>query len=117
MERFINHIRAYFDKPDILELSAYQHKIPQSITVESSYDKKSGYYTAKIIQVDNNAVRGLIITESKTPEGLVDMVNDALLTYLEVPERIKLALPLKLLPVDIDFAEQVVKNGQFVLAK
>ncbi len=117
MKRFIHYVKAYFDKPDMLELSAYQHKLPQSITVDASYDKKSGYFTAKITQVDSSAVRGLIITESKTPEGLVDMVNDALLTYLEVPERIRIALPLKLLPVDIDFAEQAVKKGQFVLAK
>ena len=116
MINIIRHIKQFFDAPDIEELAAYQHKLPRSVTVDTSYDKKTGYYTAKITHFEDKAAKGLIITESKTPAGLVAMVNDAILTYLDIPERIRVRMP-QLLPEDIDFAERPAETGGDSLRK
>lgn len=90
-------MQAIFDKPDIEELAAYQHKMPQSIGVEIKYDKKTSYYTAQITELDEQKISALLITEAKSEEKLVSMVNDLILTYLDFPERIKYSMP-QLLP-------------------
>ena len=66
--------------------------------------------------IDKKATKNLIITESRTADGLISMVNDAVLTYLDFPERIKLHMP-QLLPEGIDFADQLSRQGSLVLAK
>lgn len=113
----INWIKQMTDKPSMEEIAAYQHKLPREVIVRHWFDKKTGYYTAKIISIDNKDLsKVLIITEDKTPAGLINMINDALLTHLDIPERIKPALP-RLLPEDIDFVDRFIKEGQLVLAK
>ena len=107
-----------FDKPDIEELAAYQHKMPQSIGVDVSYDEKTGYYTARITKLNDKKLsnKTLLVTESKSRKELVNMVNDLVLTYLDFPERIKHSVP-QLLPVDLDFDSKKAKQRQLVFAK
>ena len=116
MYSFINKLKSLLDKPDIEEIAAYQHKMPQSIEVTIKYDKKTGFYTAQVTQLDNKKTRSILITESRTEDKLVNMVNDLVLTYLDFPERIKHNMP-KLLPVDINFADARSKNNKMVFAK
>lgn len=104
-----------FDKPSIEELAAYQHKIPKSITVNHSKDK-TGLYIAKVVKIDGIPVKGLILTEAKNTNKLIEMVNDAVYSYLDIPERIRPNLP-KMLPKDIDFADRFTKKGELIFAK
>lgn len=116
INRLYHHIRRLFDTPSIEEVAAYQHKMPGSIRVKISYDKKTKLYTATIAALDKQKVTALLITESRGAARLVENVNDLLLTYLDIPERIKPSMP-RLLPEDIDYANQLMKSPQLVLAK
>lgn len=114
--RLYHHIRRIFNTPSIEEIAAYQHKIPGSIYVNTSYDEKTKFYTATITSLDKKKITALLITESRDAVRLVENVNDLLLTYLDIPERIKPSMP-RLLPEDIDYANQLIKSNQLVLAK
>lgn len=116
INRLYHHIRRLFDTPSIEEIAAYQHKMPGSIRVKTSYDKKTKFYTATITSLDKKKVTALLITESRNAARLVENVNDLLLTYLDIPDHIKPSMP-KLLPEDIDYANQLIKSPQLVLAK
>lgn len=115
MTSILANLQNLFSRVNIEELAVYQHKQPRDIQVETSYDTQSRRYTARVAKIDSKKVSGLIVTESKTPEGLVYMVNDAILTYLDIPERIGVHLP-KLLPEDIDF-DTCSQKRKLVLAK
>jgi len=116
MNTVLLKLRSLLDQPDIEELAAYQHKMPQSIGVEVSYDRQTGYYTAQVTQLDKKRTQSLLITESKNEKELVSMVNDLVLTYLDFPERIKRNMP-QLLPTDIDFADGRATRRRQVFAK
>ncbi len=116
MNRLYHHIRRLFDTPSIEEIAAYQHKMPGSISVKISYDKKTKFYTATITSLDKKKITALLATESRDAARLVENVNDLLLTYLDIPERVKPSMP-RLLPEDIDYANQLIKSPQLVLAK
>jgi hypothetical protein len=117
MKKVVRRIRSLFEKPSIEELAAYQHKIPQNIKVIVSYDQKMGYWTAKVVEIEGKKVPGLIITESKTEKGIVGMVNDAVLTYLDFPEYMKSSMP-PLLPEDINFDKKITQRStSLVFAK
>lgn len=115
INRLLHHIRR-IEKPSIEEIAAYQHKMPRSINVKTSYDKKTKFYTATIVNLDKKKVDALLITESRNAVDLVKSVNDLLLTYLDIPERIKPSMP-RLLPEDVDYAKQLLKSPRLVLAK
>lgn len=113
----LNRIKSYFDKPSIEEIAAYQHKLPNHITIRHWYDEKTGYYTAKIESIDGKEIKkAILITEDKTPAGLVRMINDIMFTYLDIPERMKPYLP-QALPEDLDYEDKFIKEGQIVFAK
>ena len=63
--RLYHHIRRIFDTPSIEEIAAYQHKIPGSIYVNTSYDEKTKFYTATITSLDKKKITALLITESR----------------------------------------------------
>lgn len=116
MKSILNKIKQLFERPSIEEIAAYQHKLPSSVQVSHSFDKTTGFYTAKITQINHKKVNGIIITESKSVSRLVDQVNDAVLTYLNFPEYMKPSMP-KLLPEDINFSNKILKNGSLVFTK
>jgi len=116
MKSFIIKIKHFFSKPSIEEVAAYQHKLPTSVQVSHSFDKRTGFYTARVTQVDGQKVRGLIVTESKSADKLIGQVNDAILTYLDFPDYMKLDMP-QLLPADVNFSSKITKKGNIVLAK
>lgn len=115
MKRFYN-LFYIFDKPSIEEIAAYQHKIPRDIMVAHVIDKDTGKYVARISEVDGKVVKGAILTEAKNANELVEMVNDAVFTYLDIPERIRPSLP-RMLPKDIDFADRLAMKGKLMFAK
>jgi len=102
MKSITSKIKQLFDKPSIEELAAYQHKIPSTVAVRTTKDPSSGALVASVVKIDNKKVKGAILTEADDYEELIEMVNDAVLTYLDIPERIAVYMP-KLLPTDINY--------------
>lgn len=109
-------VNLFVPKPSIVEIAAYQHKLPHTIEVEANYDELTKFWTAKVIKLEGKKPKGLIITEAKTVDRLVEMVNDAVLTYLDFPEYMKSSMPA-LLPEDIGFAKKTAHKNKFVFAK
>lgn len=116
MKAFIVKIKHFFAKPSIEEIAAYQHKLPERVQVSHSFDKQTGFYTATVTEIDDKKVKGFIITESKSADKLIGQINDAILTYLDFPDYMKLDIP-QLLPADVNFSSKIAKKGHIVLAK
>jgi len=68
-------------EPEVLE--CYQEKLPDMVHVNYSYDKKNNILFASIIGVDKD----VLFTQAKNQEELEDMVNDAIITYYDIPYR------------------------------
>ena len=84
-------------KPDLDTIVAYQYKIPSSIEVEIT--KYGDVFSARIKKINNEEMsRATIVTEAGDMTELIASVNDALLTYLDFPEKIKPRMPMILPP-------------------
>ena len=71
------------DKLDQEELFALSWKIPARLEIEIK--ESDGMYVAKITSyADDN-----VVTQAKTGQELVEMVNDALYSYLDIPSKYK----------------------------
>ncbi len=67
-------------KKDIEEIRKLASKLPQVITVTVSFAEEGGF-CAEIKSLEN------ISTEGETFPELIEMINDAALTYFEVPRK------------------------------
>lgn len=65
------------------ELFAVSWKIPSRLDIEIK--ESDGEYVAKIVSFKNDNV----VTQAKTGQELVEMVNDALYSYLDIPSAYK----------------------------
>lgn len=65
---------------------AYRTAIPSSIDLQ--INTKGDHFIATIKSVENKKLPKdtLLITEAKTPDALVDMVNDLIFAYKNIPE-------------------------------
>ena len=70
--------------PDVL--NAYRSAIPSTIDLKIS--TKGDYYVAEIKTIENEKlpVEEMLITEAKSQDELVNMVNDLIFTYKNIPE-------------------------------
>lgn len=117
MKRLFHHIKRRLSGVDIETLAAYQHKQPDRISVSIVYDSDHRIYTARVIKLDGKIVKGAIVTEAKSVDDLVEMINDAVFTYLDFPEDVKLYVP-RLLPVNWNLQENsFLKKNTLALAK
>ena len=68
-------------------LNAYRSAIPH--TVNLNIRLKGDSFIATINSVDNKSLpkEVLLVTEAETQEKLVDMVNDLVFTYKNIPEK------------------------------
>lgn len=109
-----NKFTDFFSPPDQEEISAYQHKIPTSITV--GITKDGDYYIARVEKINDETLKdSTFIAESKDRDQLVEEVNNMLLTYLDFPNRIKAKMP-KLLP-PAEFYKNARNSKELVFAK
>lgn len=69
--------------PDPETLMALRYKLPVSLNVSIQEDP-SGKYVARIHQFGN--LRRPLVTEGETGQELLEMVNDAVFTVLDIPE-------------------------------
>lgn len=81
--RFIKNIIDSFKPFDKEMVLFYQHKLPSKILVRMNFDKSRKEYWAKII-IDENS-KDAIYTKAKSRSKLEENVNDAVVTYYEVP--------------------------------
>jgi predicted RNA binding protein YcfA (HicA-like mRNA interferase family) len=79
---------------DVDVLAAYQHKFPRTIRVEIHRDKK--YLTAIIKSIDDKEIGTGFATEGRDENELIEMINDAVQTYLDFPPEVCAQMPLLL---------------------
>jgi len=78
---------------DLSSVAAYRHKMPTKVLVDVKKDGKM--FIATVKKIDNKSVdNALIITQGRNEEELVTMLNDALLSYLDIPLKIGIKMPL-----------------------
>lgn len=106
-------ISSIFHRPSNIELAAYQHKMPSNIDVQLSRDQNTNELIATVVRIDGKLVEGLITTSAKNDNELIDMINDAVMEYVDIPESIAFFLP-KLLPEGDMY---INKKTNLVLAK
>lgn len=63
------------------ELYAMRYKLPSKLTVRVLQNPEGGY-TAKVLGLD-----GAVVTQANSGVELMTMVNDAILTALDIPDR------------------------------
>lgn len=85
MKRVATNLLGYKVDPD--ELDAYRSVIPSEVNV--NIKKIDDLQVATIKEIDGKKVQGLLITEAPSDKELLLMVNDLVLTYKDVPERIR----------------------------
>ena len=66
----------------IKTLQSYKKLLPKKITVEVHKNKRDGFW-AKVKELPH------CYTQAKTPFELVKMINDAIYTYLEIPNKLR----------------------------
>lgn len=96
-------------------LAPYSLKLTKT-DINSAIDEVIGIKYPELIEQQIRLEEELNAIEDRDEERLVENVNDLLLTYLDIPERIKPSMP-RLLPEDGDYAKQLVNSPRLVLAK
>lgn len=74
---------------DIDVLAFYKNKLPSQIAVKVHKDNDTNKYWA---EVEADKKGDAIFTEASSRDRLEDMVNDAVTTYYEIPERFSRSL-------------------------
>lgn len=86
--KFLENLRIRLSGVDPDSVAAYQTVLPHSIRVNVKND--DGFLIAKIEKVDNKDLsKGLLITEAKDMDSLINNVNDLLFTYVDMPPQIR----------------------------
>lgn len=85
-----------FNKQEVLPevLNAYKWRIPDKLDVSIKPSKDGGY----IAYVKN--LEGCV-TQGDTGQELFEMVNDAMLVYLEIPQQYRIYMPTFLPPEEV----------------
>jgi len=80
----VRKVRNFFTSKAVLPevLDTYRHRIPERILVQVAFDDQAKRWVAKI-ELPNT--KDYLCTESDTQDDLTDMVNDAVMTYYDVP--------------------------------
>lgn len=82
LPKFIAKRLGYID-PD--EFNAYKSVIPEHVMVNITPD--SGYLVVKVTSIDDKKLKDdLLISQAKNNDELVDVINDLVLMYRDVPE-------------------------------
>lgn len=80
-------LKSLFSVVDPMTVAAYQTVLPKVVHVQLKED--SGYIIAKIEGFEDKKVKGMLITEAKDMDSLVDNVNDLVFTYVKMPPKIR----------------------------
>lgn len=87
LSKFLESIMARVSPVNPEGVAAYRSTIPQEINV--SIEHHSDVLVATINSIDGKKINGLLITEAKTFDQVVENVNDLLFTYINMPNRIR----------------------------
>lgn len=68
-------------------------KLPESIEINTTYDKKNDSFYAECTHLNNN-----IFTTSSSVKGLVEGINDLVYDFYDIPRFIARNLPLAYMP-------------------
>lgn len=100
---------------DLEERDAYRTAIPVSVNVSIVED--GDRLIARVNRLDDDEVKGLLITEAPNHDQLVTMINDVILTYKNVPEQYRDEFSRLLLPEDPAVFTQVRESKSLNLVK
>jgi hypothetical protein len=78
-------IQARFVDPE--EVAAYETTIPNRIHI--SFKKDDEYFIGFIDEVNEEPIKGLLITQGKTQEELITNLNQLVYTHIKMPEKIR----------------------------
>ena len=83
---WLSKLRASLAGIDPETLNAYRSAIPSTINVQ--VNQKADTFIATIISVENEKLpkEVFLVTEAPSKDSLVDMVNDLVFTYKNIPE-------------------------------
>lgn len=83
----LDKIRFRLFGADPVSVAAYHTVLPRNIHVSLKRDK--GYILARVDEVGEDSIKGLLITEAKDMDQLIKNVNDLIYTYVKMPENIR----------------------------
>jgi mevalonate kinase len=87
--KWLNKLKAGlwgYNKLDPDLVNAYRTSIPSSIDLQVSLRGDSYIATIKSIENEKLPKETFLITEARSQEALVDMVNDLIFSYKNIPE-------------------------------
>jgi hypothetical protein len=85
---------------DIDVMLAYRDKAPHKIDVQIT--REGEWWTAVVKKINGNSIKNAsIATQGKTMPELIEMINDAVYTYLGFPIDVVIKMPT-LLPADYE---------------
>jgi len=88
-----NKLRPHHVDPEVLY--ALKYKMPSTVTVAISEEPHGGY-SARVLGLGGN-----VVTQGETGPELFEMVNDAILTALDIPEEYRIHLANFFPPDDV----------------
>jgi hypothetical protein len=74
------------------EIAVYQYKFPKSVSVEIKYWKEDKVYSAVIKKINGKSIGDGFATQGRNEKELIEMINDAVLTYLDFPPDVSVRL-------------------------
>lgn len=105
-----SRIQSIFADPEAI--AAYQTVIPKTIHVTVHKDNKC--YIATVDKVNTEKIKGLLITEAKSYDELLDQVNDLVYSYINMPSQYRPFYGRVLRPPEDDARKTV---GELTLVK
>jgi hypothetical protein len=94
------------------EVEAYRHMVPRQVSIQYKID--DGSYIAFLEAVDDDKVKGLLITEGKSEQELNRNLNQLIYMNAKVPEKVR---PYYGNMFDFSISENAAKSGELVLAR
>lgn len=83
LPKFIARRLGYSIDPE--ELNAYRSVIPNHVLV--NIDKQGRNYVIRVKTIDDKKLsKDLLVTQARNQDEIVDMINDLVLMYRDVPE-------------------------------
>lgn len=111
LNKFLESIMVRVSPVNPEDVAAYRSTIPQKINV--SIERHADMLVATINSIDGEKINGLLVTEAKTFNQVVENVNDLLFTYINMPSKIRPFYSHILTPSD----KTSKQSGQLTLVK
>lgn len=107
---FIINLQSLFVSAE--EIAAFRSKVPRQVSIQ--YKIEDGSYIAFLERVDNDRIKGLLITEGKSEAELNTNLNQLIYMHAKIPERIRPHYGNKF---EFKIDKNAARSGELVLAR